>query len=138
MPRLAALALSAALAVGLGSCRQGPGDEASLEPPRLFEGLGDVRQPISTEIPGARQYFEQGLALTYGFNHEAAIDSFREAARLDPRCAICWWGVAYAAGPNINAPMGPQGAAEAWRAARQAKRLAKHASPEERAWIEAI
>ncbi|MEB2346518.1 MAG: hypothetical protein OZ948_17470 [Deltaproteobacteria bacterium] len=138
MPRLAALALSAALAVGLGSCRQGPGDGASLEPPRLFEGLGDVRQPISTEVPGARQYFEQGLALTYGFNHEAAIDSFREAARLDPRCAICWWGVAYAAGPNINAPMGPQGAAEAWRAARQAKRLAKHASPEERAWIEAI
>jgi tetratricopeptide (TPR) repeat protein len=139
MSRFAALALSAVVVVGLGSCRRGPGDEAAaLQPPRLFEGLGGVRQPISTEVPRAQQYFEQGLALTYAFNHEAAIDSFREAARLDPECAICWWGVAYAWGPNINAPMGPQGAAEAWKAAQQAKRLAKHASPEERDWIEAI
>jgi len=139
MSRPVALVLSAVLAVALGSCRQGPGDEGSaLRPPRLFPGLGNVHQPISTEVAAAQQYFDQGLALTYGFNHEAAIDAFREAARLDPRCAICWWGVAYAWGPNINAPMGPHGAAEAWQAAQQAKRLAKHASPAERAWIDAI
>jgi tetratricopeptide (TPR) repeat protein len=137
--RTAALAASILLAVGLGSCRQGPGDEGSaLQPPRLFDGLGAVHQPISTEVPEAQRYFDQGLALTYAFNHEAAIDSFREAARLDPDCAICWWGVAYAFGPNINAPMGPQGAAAAWEAAQEAKRLARHASPEERAWIDAI
>lgn len=139
MTRPLLLGLALLLVVGLGSCRQGPGGEdAALEPPRLFEGLGGVHQPITTRIPAAQQYFDQGLALTYGFNHEAAIDSFREAARLDPKCALCWWGVAYAAGPNINAPMGPEAAARAWQAAREAKRLAKHASPEERAWIEAI
>jgi tetratricopeptide (TPR) repeat protein len=139
MSRPVALLLSVVLPLAIGSCRQGPGDEQStLRPPRLFEGLGGVHQPISSEVAAAQQYFDQGLALTYGFNHEAAIDSFREAARLDPECAICWWGVAYAWGPNINAPMGPQGAAEAWKAAREAKRLAKHASPAERAWIDAI
>ncbi|HSJ99267.1 MAG TPA: hypothetical protein VLC53_19485 [Myxococcota bacterium] len=139
MQRLVALAVSTCFVLVLGSCRQGPGDERSaLQPPRLFEGLGGIHQPISSQVPEAQQYFNQGLALTYGFNHEAAIDSFREAARLDPQCAICWWGVAYAWGPNINAPMGPQGAAEAWKAAQEAKRLARHASPAERAWIEAL
>lgn len=139
MPRPLALVLAVACAVGMGSCRTGPGAErAALQPPRLFEGLGNVHHPISTSVPAAQQYFDQGLALTYAFNHEAAIDSFREAARLDPRCAICWWGVAYAWGPNINAPMGPHGAAEAWKALREAQRLARHASPAERAWIEAL
>jgi tetratricopeptide (TPR) repeat protein len=139
MFRPVALVASLALAVGIGSCRTGPGAERSgLEPPRLFEGLGNVHQPISSQVPAAQQYFDQGLALTYAFNHEAAIDSFREAARLDPKCAICWWGIAYAWGPNINAPMGPHGAAEAWKAAHEAQRLARHASPQERAWIDAI
>jgi tetratricopeptide (TPR) repeat protein len=139
MSRPVALLLSALVTVALGSCRQGPGDEGSaLRPPRLFEGLGGIHQPITTDVAAAQQYFDQGLALTYAFNHEAAIESFREAARLDPECAMCWWGVAYASGPNINAPMGPQGAAQAWKAAQQAKRLAKHASPAERAWIDAI
>lgn len=139
MSRIVVLALLPALALAVGSCRRGPGaEESPLRAPRLFDGLGGVHQPISTRVPEAQRYFDQGLALTYAFNHEAAIDSFREAARLDPKCAICWWGVAYASGPNINAPMGPQSAAQARRAAREAKRLAKHASPEERAWIEAI
>ena len=73
-----------------------------------------------------------------GFNHDAAIDAFHEAARLQPNCAICWWGVAFAHGPNINAPMGPEGAAAAWAAAQQAKRMASHASPAERDYIDAI
>jgi tetratricopeptide (TPR) repeat protein len=137
--RVLSAVLTVVLGTGIGSCRTGPGDEATaLRPPRLFEGLGNVHHPIRTDVPAAQRYFDQGLALSYAFNHEAAIDAFREAARLDPDCAICWWGVAFAHGPNINAPMGPQAAAEAWKAARQAERLAKHATPAERAWIDAI
>ena len=139
MSRLVALAGSLAFALAIGSCRGGPdATHRTIEPPRLFDGMGEVHMPISTQVERAQRYFDQGLALTYGFNHEAAIDSFREAARLDPECAMCWWGIALASGPNINAPMGPAAAATAWQAAQQAARLAKHASPAERAWIAAI
>src|SRR5262245_20887963 len=83
------------------------GDSArDAEPPliRLFDDLGDHRRVISTRSAEAQRYFDQGLTLVYGFNHEAAERSFREAARRDPECAICWWGVGLALGPNINAP----------------------------------
>ena len=56
-------------------------------------------------------YFDQGVRLLFGFNHAEAIRSFREAARLDPNCAMCWWGVAFALGPNINLPMQPDAVA---------------------------
>jgi hypothetical protein len=94
--------------------------------------------PISTDSADAQRFFDQGLALAFGFNHDGAIDAFREAARLQPKCAMCWWGIAFAYGPNINAPMGPEGAAAAWAAAQEAKRLASHASPAERDYIDAI
>jgi tetratricopeptide (TPR) repeat protein len=82
--------------------------------------------------------FDQGVDLLFGFNHAEAIRSFREAARLDPDCAMCWWGVAYALGPNINLPMPPDAIAPAWQALARAQALAPKASPEERAWIEAL
>ncbi len=110
------------------------------EPPliRLFDDLGDHHRPISSSSPDAQRYFDQGLVLVYGFNHEAAVRSFREAARRDPSCAICWWGVAQALGPNINAPMGPDAAQEAWSAVGRARSLAAGASPVERELIEAV
>src|SRR5687768_698397 len=74
-------------------------------PVRLLEGLGDPGFGITTKSADARRFFGQGLMLTYGFNHGEAIRSFREAQRLDPDCAICLWGEAFALGPNINAPM---------------------------------
>ncbi len=139
MSRLVGPGVAIVLVLAIGSCHGGPdvGPRAP-QPPRLFDGLGDIEMPIATTVEQAQRYFDQGLALSYGFNHEAAIDSFREAARLDPRCAMCWWGVAFAYGPNINAPMGPEAAAAAWQAAQQAARLARHASSEEQAWIDAI
>ena len=98
-----------------------------------------IHRPISTTSELAQRYFDQGLALTYGFNHDGAIDAFLEAARLDPNCAICFWGVAYAYGPNINAPMGPEGAAARLRG-RSSRRGARldHATPLEREYIEAL
>ena len=70
-----------------------------------------IRLPVTSADPEVRRWVRQGLLLAYGFNHGAAIHAFREAQRRDPQCAICFWGEAYALGPNINAPMEPRGAA---------------------------
>ena len=141
MPRSAkpVLLLPGLILAAAFACQGGyaPSESAG-RAPRLFTGLGKIHHPISTQSKDAQRYFDQGLALAYGFNHDGAIDSFREAARLDPKCAICWWGIAFAWGPNINAPMGPEAGAEAWEAAQEAKRLTKHASPVEVEYIEAI
>ena len=79
-------------------------DPASAFPP-LYRNLGSWTHPVTTSSKLAQKYFDQGLRLYYGFNHDEATRAFREAARLDPTCAMAWWGVALAAGPNINLPM---------------------------------
>jgi tetratricopeptide (TPR) repeat protein len=68
----------------------------------LFKGLGDYHRVIDTKDPGAQRYFDQGMMLAFGFNHAEAIRSFRAAQKLDPDCAMCFWGEALATGPNIN------------------------------------
>jgi hypothetical protein len=80
-----------------------PANEAERVP--LFTNLGTLHHPITTSSPVAQQYFDQGLRLVFAFNHEEAINSFREAARLDPQAAMPHWGIALALGPNINLPM---------------------------------
>ncbi|WP_164929090.1 tetratricopeptide repeat protein [Gloeobacter violaceus] len=104
----------------------------------LFNKLGNYHHPVSTRNPQAQRYFDQGLILAYGFNHAEAARSFKEAARLDPNCAMCYWGWAYVLGPNINAPMAPEAVPEAWRAVRKAVALSKGASVRERAYIQAL
>ncbi|MEJ0065820.1 MAG: hypothetical protein WDM85_10645 [Caulobacteraceae bacterium] len=104
----------------------------------VFQGLGDHHHPISTKNPRTQLFFDQGINLLFGFNHAEAIRSFREAARLDPDCAMCWWGIAEALGPNINLPMPQDAVAPAWAALRKARALEARASPKERAWIEAL
>ena len=104
----------------------------------VFTGLGDHRHPISTANPNTQRLFDQGVNLMFNFNHAEAIRSFREAARLDPDCAMCWWGMAFALGPNINMPMSADAVAPAWQALQKAKALAPKASAEERAWIDAL
>src|SRR5262249_44509460 len=65
----------------------------------LYKNLGSWTHRV-TASEGAQHYFDQGLRLYYGFNHEEAIRAFKEAARLDPNCPMAWWGIAIAAGPN--------------------------------------
>lgn len=113
----------------------GAGDAKSRAP--LYENLGTSRVPITTSSPDAQRYFDQGMRLSYAFNHAEAIRAFRQAAAIDPQCAMCYWGVGYALGPNINAPITPEAAAEAWTAIGQA-RQARGASDRERAFIEAL
>jgi tetratricopeptide (TPR) repeat protein len=104
----------------------------------VFTGLGVHHMAITTAAPETQRFFDQGVRLMFGFNHAEAIRSFREAARLDPKCAMCWWGVAAALGPNINLPMPDDAVAPAWQALRKAQDLAPGVSPREQAWIAAL
>ena len=80
----------------------------------LLDGLGDHHFPVTTTHSEVQRWFDQGLMLTYGFNHDAAERSFLKATELDPECAICWWGAALVLGPHVNAGMDPADNAEAW------------------------
>ena len=71
----------------------------------LIEGMGTHHHPVTTSSPRAQRYFDQGLIWYYAFNHDEAVCSFRRAADLDPDCAMAWWGLGYALGPNINLPL---------------------------------
>ena len=104
----------------------------------LYDNLGSLHHAISTTNSRAQKYFDQGLRLTYGFNHAEAIRAFTEAARLDPHCAICYWGVAFDYGPNINAPMDADSGVKAYAAVQQALALMPYASAEEQDYIHAV
>lgn len=106
--------------------------------PPLFDNLGDHHHPITTASPTAQRYFDQGLRLVYAFNHDEAIRAFQEAARLDPTCAMAYWGVALALGPNINVPVDPEQERTAQEAVQKALSLSSRASEVERAYVEAL
>ena len=92
-------------------------------PPRLIPGLGDVHHPVSTKNRGAQQFFDQGLKLVYGFNHDEARRSFQHAAELDPKLAMAWWGVALTLGPNYNLPVDPEREKAGYEAVQRALAL---------------
>jgi len=110
---------------------------ADADPP-LWEGLGSVTYQITTSSAEAQSYFDQGLRLTYAFNHAEAQRAFRKAQKLDPDCAMCFWAEALVLGPNINLPMQDDAVAPAFAAARKAAALAAKTSPREQALIAAI
>lgn len=105
---------------------------------QLINDLGDYHYPISTKSDLAQKYFDQGLILTYGFNHAEAGRAFQEAIKLDPDCAMCHWGLAYVQGPNINAPMTDNQVPEAWQALQKAIAVSKQSSQKEQAYIKAL
>ncbi len=105
--------------------------------PRL-QKLGDHKFPVSTKNAQAQLFMNQGLNLSYAFNHAEAGRAYREAERLDPNLAIAFWGEALALGPNINAPMSPDSEPKALEAINKAIELKAKASPREQALIEAL
>jgi tetratricopeptide (TPR) repeat protein len=109
---------------------------ADTEPP-LWDGLGPVTYKITARAP-AQAYFDQGLRLAYAFNHGEAQRAFRKAQKLDPDCAMCFWGEALVLGPNINLPMQEDAVAPAFAAVEKAQALAAKASPREQALIAAL
>ena len=105
----------------------------------LFTNLGNLNFPISTNKERAQAFFNQGLKLSYAFNHAEAHRSFMEAARLDPNAAMAYWGQAFALGPNINDPLPLDDRKEKYNEAiAKAKSLAINASPREQALIAAL
>ena len=111
---------------------------SSSDPVPLYDNLGRYHHQITTSVPLAQRYFDQGLRLVYAFNHAEAIRAFTEAERLDPACAMCPWGVALALGPNINAPMDSVSGIQAFEAIQRARQRVSRAQPVERALIGAL
>lgn len=104
----------------------------------LVNGLGNHSIKVTTDNPIAQRYFDQGLRLVYGFNHADAIRSFKAAQKADPDCALCYWGEAWALGPNINVPMAPEAEVPAARAMSMARSLSSRVSEKEQALIAAL
>jgi tetratricopeptide (TPR) repeat protein len=126
--------LLAAVAALAQHNHEAPARQASLMP-----GLGELHHKISTANPEAQRFFDQGLRLIYGFNHEEARLAFERAAELDPQCAMAQWGIALAVGPNYNDPAPDLNRLKlAWEAVQKGLSLASSAPPEERAYLEAL
>ena len=106
--------------------------------PVLYDSLGSYSYRITTASPDAQRWFDQGLRLVYAFNHHEAQKAFREAARLDPTCAMCFWGIALTEGGNYNHPTDADREKKALAAVQQAGALGSGARPAERALIQAL
>jgi tetratricopeptide (TPR) repeat protein len=115
-----------------------PTTETSSAETPLYQNLGSLHHTITTQSETAQQYFDQGLRLTYAFNHDEAIKSFRQGLKHDSTCAMCYWGIAYALGPNINLPMDTSLVQPAWAATHNAVKYSVAVAPKERAYIDAL
>jgi tetratricopeptide (TPR) repeat protein len=104
----------------------------------LWNNLGDRSFKVTTADPLAQAYFDQGLRWTYGFNHAEALRAFKEAQRIDPGCAMCYWGEALVLGPNTNAAMKPEAVVPAVAAIAAAQVRAERATAREQALIAAL
>lgn len=108
------------------------------KPAMLLPGMGHLHHPIATSNPEAQRFFDQGLTLVYGFNHEEAVRSFQRASELDRKAAMPLWGIALALGPNINLEVTPEAEKAACDAVRRALALSGPAPEAERDYIRAL
>lgn len=114
-------------------------ETAATGPAPLLSGLGHMHHAVTTSNPEAQRYFDQGLTLIYAFNHDEAARSFRYAAAIDPKCAMAYWGVALAVGPNYNdIDIDLSREKAAVEAMQEASALASKVSDSERGYIKAL
>ncbi|HEY7403265.1 MAG TPA: hypothetical protein VIB39_07075 [Candidatus Angelobacter sp.] len=118
--------------------QHGSHGQPATPPATLMSGYSDLHHPVTTTNPEAQKFFDQGLRLIYAFNHEEAARSFQQAAKLDPRMAMAYWGIAEAVGPNYNDPADPDRYKQAHSAIQKAGELATNASPSEKGYIAAM
>jgi len=104
----------------------------------VYRNLGALAFNVGTRVPQAQAYVNQGVRLAFAFNHAEAQRAFQAAQRLDPECAMCFWGEALVLGPNINAPMVPEANAPAFAALARATELKAKAGARDRALIDAL
>jgi tetratricopeptide (TPR) repeat protein len=130
------VALSILFALPAAAEHQHSGKAAGKVP--LFDNLGTHHHAVTTHSPLAQRYFDQGLRLIYAFNHDEAVRAFKEAARLDPNCAMAYWGIGVALGPNYNLTLDDERNKAAYAATQKAVKLSPKASAAERAYIGAL
>lgn len=106
--------------------------------PKLAAGLGEIKFPVTTRSREAQRFFNQGMSRWFGFNFPEAEASFREAARLDPECAMAQWAIALSLGMTYNYDFDPKRLPEADAAVARARELSARATPKERSLIEAL
>ncbi len=138
-PKTISLCLAGLLATT--SLMAAPADLFPFDPPpnfSLFIEQGRIYHPVTTSKPEAQRYFDQGLTLVYGFNHDAAYWSFQKAAKVDPELAMAYWGMALALGQNINMDITNTRSKVAYELAQKALTLSSHATDNEKAYIEAL
>ena len=111
---------------------------APAKPATLMTGLGNYHHPIHTSSPQAQKFFDQGLNLYYGFNHDEAIRSFERASQLDPQSPMPWWGKSLSLGRNYNRDEDPDLEKAAYQALQKAQQLAASAPQIERDYVAAL
>jgi tetratricopeptide (TPR) repeat protein len=127
------------IALATFGCASAPKSDATASGARLYDGYGSYHRAITTKSSEAQQWFDQGLQMLYGFNHDEAIRSFERAAELDPKSGIAWWGIAYAHGLHINNPEMTEAASKAaYDASREALARLDGAAPVEQELIRAV
>jgi tetratricopeptide (TPR) repeat protein len=105
----------------------------------LHPGLGDYHFPITTASTDAQTYFDHGIRLLYGFNHDEAARYFRRAAELDAGAPMPYWGLALSIGPNYNDTAVDAARAQAtYDAVKSAEQRAGNASERERDYVAAL
>jgi tetratricopeptide (TPR) repeat protein len=136
--RLAAVALIVLSGTALAYSQHQHHAAPPAAPAELLDGLGNHSHPIETKSELAQKFFDQGLALIFGFNHDEAARLFARAAELDPKSPMPHWGIALALGPNYNMPPVPEREEKAWRAVAKAIELSRNAPENERAYVTAL
>ena len=133
-------ALCVGMIVPLAALAGAHGPNSTVQNPDvpIFDDLGTYHRAITTDSEKAQAYFDQGLRLTYGFNHEEAVLAFNEGLKYDPNCAMLHWGIAAAKGPNYNLGMDEAMQKASYEASRKAVELQGNASEIERELIHAM
>jgi len=111
---------------------------SAAEPAVLLDNVTALHHPVTTKSPEAQTWFDQGLSLVFAFNHDEAIRSFKKAAEIDPQCAMAWWGVALALGPNYNIDVTPETEVAAYEAIQKAVALKDKVSQVDRDYIDTM
>ena len=137
--KTAILIVLAAFALGCRAAAPQPTvPQTTAAPPGMLPGMGAHHHPITTSNTAAQAFFDQGMALVFGFNHEEATRSFQRASELDPRAPMPYWGIAWAVGPNYNLDIDDPRATRAFDAISNATRLAGNGSQQERDYVAAM
>ena len=132
-------ALALLFACGVAAAQHQHAGAAPAADVRLMEGLGRFHLPVRTSVPEAQRFFDQGMILVYGFNHDEAARAFRRAAELDPRMAMAHWGLALALGPNYNeSSISPERLKAAHEAVQRGLALAADGPAHEREYLAAL